>query len=60
MVVDCTIGSVAGNKFRFYMPKAQYTKIDDEDKDGLQVAKASFALNGTITPGDDEITILAL
>lgn len=60
MSVDCAIGSVAGNKFRIYMPRVQYTKIDDEDRDGLQVAKASFALNGTVTPGDDEITILAL
>ena len=60
MIVDCTIGSVAGNKFRIYIPKAQYTKIDDEDRDGMQVAKASFCLNGSVTPGDDEITILAL
>lgn len=60
MIVDCTVGSVTGNKFRIYIPKAQYTKIDDEDRDGLQVAKASFCLNGSATPGDDEITILAL
>jgi len=60
MIVDCTIGSAAGNKFRIYIPKAQYTKIEDEDRDGLQVAKASFCLNGSVTPGDDEITILAL
>lgn len=60
MIVDCTIGSVAGNKFRIYIPKAQYTKIEDEDRDGLQIAKASFCLNGSVTPGDDEITILAL
>ncbi len=60
MSVDCSIGSVAGNKFRVYIPKAQYTKIEDEDRDGLQVAKASFCLNGSVTPGDDEITILAI
>ena len=60
MVVDCTIGSVAGNKFRIYIPKAQYTKVDDEDRDGLQLAKSTFCLNGSVTPGDDEITILAL
>ena len=60
MVVDCTIGSVAGNKFRIYIPKAQYTKVDDEDRDGLQLAKSAFCLNGSVTPGDDEITILAL
>ena len=60
MVIDCTIGSVAGNKFRIYIPKAQYTKVDDEDRDGLQLAKSAFCLNGSVTPGDDEITILAL
>lgn len=60
MIVDCTIGSVAGNKFRIYIPKAQYTKVDDEDRDGLQLAKSSFALNGSVTPGDDEITILSI
>lgn len=60
MSVDCSIGSVAGNKFRVYIPRAQYTKIEDEDRDGLQIAKASFSLNGSVTPGDDEITILAL
>jgi len=60
MVVDCIIGSVAGNKFRIYIPKAQYTKVDDEDRDGLQLAKSAFCLNGSVTPGDDEITILSL
>jgi len=60
MIIDCTIGSVAGNKFRIYVPKAQYTKVEDEDRDGLQLAKSAFCLNGSVTPGDDEITILAL
>jgi len=60
MVVDFTIGSVAGNKFRFYIPKAQYTKVEDEDRDGLQLAKSAFSLNGSVTPGDDEFCILAL
>jgi hypothetical protein len=58
MVVDFTIGSVAGNKFRFYIPRAQYTKVDDEDRDGLQLAKSAFSLNGSLLYGDDEISIL--
>jgi len=60
MVVDFIVGSVAGNKFRFYIPKAQYTKVEDEDRDGLQLAKSAFSLNGSVTPGDDEFCILAL
>lgn len=60
MVVDFIVGSVAGNKFRFYIPKAQYTKVEDEDRDGLQLAKSAFGLNGSVTPGDDEFCMLAL
>jgi hypothetical protein len=60
MIVDFTVGSVLGNKFRFYIPRAQYAKIDDEDRDGLQLAKSSFNLNGSLLNGDDELTILAL
>lgn len=60
MIVDFTVGSVVGNKFRFYVPRAQYTKVEDEDRDGLQLAKSSFNLNGSLSSGDDELTILAL
>jgi len=60
MVVDFTVGSVAGNKFRFYIPRAQYTKVEDEDRDGLQLAKSAFNLNGSLLYGDDELSILAL
>jgi hypothetical protein len=60
MIVDFTVGSVAGNKFRFYIPRAQYTKIEDEDRDGLQLAKSAFNLNGSLLYGDDELSILAL
>lgn len=60
MAVDFTVGAIAGNKFRFYIPRAQYTKVEDEDRDGLQLAKSAFSLNGSVSPGDDELTILAL
>ncbi len=60
MIVDFTVGSVVGNKFRFYVPRAQYTKVEDEDRDGLQLAKSSFNLNGSLSSGDDELTIFAL
>lgn len=58
MVIDFTIGQTAGNKFRFYVPKAQYTKVDDEDRDGLSIAKSTFSLNGSLLYGDDEVSIL--
>ena len=60
MAVDFTVGSVAGNKFRFYIPRAQYVKVEDEERDGLQLAKCSFSLNGSLDPGDDELAILIL
>jgi len=60
MILDFQVGSTTGNKFRFYAPKAQYTKVDDEDRDGLQLAKCAFDFNGTVSPGDDELSILAL
>ena len=60
MVVDFTVGSVAGNKFRFYIPRAQYTKVEDEDRDGLQIAKSTFNINGSLLYVDDELSILAL
>ena len=58
MAVDFTVGSVAGNRFRFYIPRAQYVKVEDEERDGLQLAKCSFSLNGSLDPGDDELAIL--
>ncbi len=58
MVLDILIGSVSGNKFRFYAPKVQYTEIKDEDRGNIKVARCSFDLNGTITPGDDEWALL--
>ena len=60
MAVDFTVGSVAGNRFRFYVPRAQYVKVEDEERDGLQLAKCSFSLNGSLDPGDDELAILIL
>lgn len=60
MIVDFTIGSAAGNKFRFYIPRAQYNKVEDEDRDGLQLAKSNFSLNGSLLYGDDELSILVL
>ncbi len=54
---------IFGNKIiipAFYIPRAQYTKVEDEDRDGLQLAKSSFNLNGSPSFGDDELTILAL
>lgn len=60
MVLDVTVGSQAGNKFRFYIPKAQYTKVADEDREGIAGVRASFLLTGSLEPGDDELTILSL
>jgi hypothetical protein len=60
MVLDAMLGSTTGNKFRFYGAKAQYMKVDDESREGLQLAKTQFCLNGSLENGDDEMVILAL
>lgn len=60
MILDFTLGSAAGNKIRFYAPKVQYTKVDDEERDGIKVAQCSFDLNGTLVPGNDELCLLLL
>jgi hypothetical protein len=60
MVLNFQVGDASGNKFWFYAPKVQYSKIADEDREGIASARASFSLNGTLEPGDDELTILYL
>lgn len=53
-------GSEAGNRFRFYAPKMVYTKVDDTERDGIQLASTSFDLTGSMDPGDDELSLLLL
>lgn len=60
MVLDTTWGTVSGNKFRFYAPKAQYTKVEDESRDGIAVSKTAFDLNGSLLPGNDEWALLCI
>jgi len=60
MVIDLAYGETEGNKFRFYAPGIIYNKIDDGDRDGLQLAQTSFDLTGSMEPGDDELAILLL
>ena len=60
MILNFQVGDVLGNKFWFYAPKVQYSKVADEDREGIATARASFSLNGTLEPGDDELTILCL
>jgi hypothetical protein len=60
MVLDLAYGDTEGNKFRFYAPSIVYNKIDDGDRDGIQLAQTSFDLTGSMEPGDDELSILLL
>jgi len=60
MVVDLAYGEADGNKFRFYAPGIIYNKVDDGDRDGIQLAQTSFDLTGSMEPGDDELAILLL
>jgi len=54
-----TAGAATGNMFKFYAPRLQLTKVDDEDKNGLQVAKCAFELNGSAA-GEDEFSFCQL
>ena len=60
MIVDLAYGEAEGNKFRFYAPGIIYNKVDDGDRDGIQLAQTSFDLTGSMEPGDDELAILLL
>jgi hypothetical protein len=60
MVLRFMVGEASGNKFLFYAPKTQYSKVADEDREGIATARTSFSLNGTLEPGDDELAILCL
>lgn len=60
MVLDLLFGLAEGNSFRFYAPKIIYNKVDDGERDGIQLAQTSFDVTGTMEPGDDELTLLLL
>jgi hypothetical protein len=53
-------GTVSGNKFEFYGKAIQYTKIDEGDRDGIQLAQCTFDYTGSLNPGDDEVAVLIL
>lgn len=59
IAIALSLGATTGNMFKFFAPKMQLTKIDDEDRDGMQLAKCSFDLNGTVN-GDDEFSFIQL
>jgi len=60
MVLDMAYGSVEGNKIRVYTPSIIYNKVDDADRDGIQLAQTAFDITGSMEPGDDELAILLL
>jgi hypothetical protein len=60
MTLDLAYGGAEGNRFRFYAPGIVYNKIDDADRDGIQLAQTAFDLTGSMEPGDDELAILLL
>jgi len=60
MELDFIVGATTGNKFNFYAPKAQYQKVEDESRDGIDIAKTAFSLNGHPDLANSEFCILAL
>ena len=58
--LDMLYGQNTGNSFRFYAPKLVYSKVDDGERDGIQLAQTSFDLTGSMEPGDDELALLLL
>jgi len=59
IAIAISLGATTGNMFKFFAPKMQLTKVDDEDRDGMQLAKCSFDLNGSVN-GDDEFSFIQL
>ncbi len=58
MILDMAYGDTAGNKFRIYGPSIIYSKVEDADRDGIQIAQTSFDVTGSMDPGDDELAVL--
>ncbi|MCX5711767.1 MAG: phage tail tube protein [Candidatus Omnitrophica bacterium] len=52
-ILSFIVGATTGNKFRFYAPRLQITKLEDDERDGIQLLKVSFDLNGSIDGEDD-------
>ncbi|MDD5566227.1 MAG: hypothetical protein PHG31_05000 [Candidatus Omnitrophica bacterium] len=52
-VLDITIGTTSGNKFRIYHPRAQIIDIDKSDKDGLVQVSIQYQANGSLEKNND-------
>lgn len=51
-------GTVAGNIITFNVPKAQYTKIAESDRNGIATLNSDFLMQRNSTAGDDELSIV--
>lgn len=58
--VNFALGSVTGNKYRFFAPKFQITRIENVDKDGIRCIKCSGPLNTILNLDDIEFALLQL
>lgn len=56
--LDFTLGSSAGNRFRFHMPQVQPTEIGEGDREGIATNQLTAQINDT-TDSDQDLTILA-
>ncbi len=50
-------GSAAGNIVTFTVPKAQYAKIAEADRNGIATLNADFTMQKNSDAGDDELSI---
>jgi len=50
-------GSTAGNIVTFSIPKAQYTKIAEGDRNGIATLNSDFLMQRDTVAGDDELSI---
>lgn len=50
-------GSTAGNIVTFNIPKAQYIKIAEGDRNGIATLNTDFLMQRNTTAGDDELSI---
>lgn len=57
IILDFTLGTETGNKFRHYFSRVQITDIDKADKEGLVNVTIQFQANGSLDKDDDFVLV---
>lgn len=58
MELSIAWGASSGNRFEFYAPAVQYSKVGDGDRDGIMTADCELNLTGSLIPGNDDFVLI--